>query len=158
MQRNVLALLYDPWPRSFGDDRGWWQRLTARLARSQFSRANPRDANYMRALCVEKWGGAEIVDLASASTPDLIRRADLVVLLYPDAIGQGFTRIERDVQRLKHGAAEMRALNGRRRDFRLSPSVRRWLERTMLTECLFAVAFLLVTPILLIIDFASGRR
>lgn len=164
MQRNVLALLYDPWPKNYGSDKGWVRRITTRLRRSRFSKANPRDAEYMRTLCAETWGEAEITDPASASTPDLIRRADVIVLLYPDTIGQGFAGVERDVQRLKNEAAEMRALNGRRRDFRLSPAVlrglrlRRWLERTMLTECLFTAAFLLITPILLVIDYATGRR
>jgi hypothetical protein len=86
------------------------------------------------------------------------------VLLYPDAIGLGFGPLERKVVRTRKGGAEVRALNGRRRDFLLDSStlvalrLRRLIERSMLTELLFIPVFLCLTPLLLLVDWAKGRR
>lgn len=164
MQRNVIALLHDPWPKTFDSTGSLRHRVASRFRKSIFSRANPRSAEYMRALCEEQWAGAQIISADSATAQDSIRRADVIVILYPDAIGQGFASVESDVVRLKHNKAEIRVLNGRRRDFPLSPvtlrglRLRRFLERIMLGEWLFLVLFLLTTPVLLLIDWATGRR
>lgn len=121
MKRKIIALLYDPWPKTFDSTGGLAHRMAARLRKSIFSRANPRSAEYMHALCKELWADAEIVTAGSALAQASIPSADVVVILYPDAIGQGFASVESDVARLKRDRAEIRVLNGRRRDFPLSP-------------------------------------
>lgn len=164
MHRNVIALLHNPWPESFDISGSPLKQVTSRLRKSMFSRANPRDAEYMCSLCEERWGDAEFVEIESATAHDSIQRADIIVILYPDAIGQGFAKVERDIARLKHAKAEVRVLNGRRREFPLSAAtlrslrLRRFLERTMLGESLFTALFLLITPVLLLVDLATGRR
>ena len=92
---------------------------------------------------------------------DALIQADTVVLLYSDAIGQGFGRIESVVRR--RSRVPVIVLNGRRRKFALDSRTRRalWLRRRvelwMLGE-LFALGFfLIVTPVLLAIDLARGR-
>jgi hypothetical protein len=164
MQQTVIALLHDPWPDSFDSGGSLLHRTAARFRKSIHSRANPRDAEYMRALCKERWGDAAIIEADKPGAPESIQGADIIVILYPDAIGQGFANLESEIARHKSKSAEIRVLNGRRRDFPLSPStlrglrLRRFLERTMLAEWLFLVLFLFITPVLLLLDWARGRR
>lgn len=94
----------------------------------------------------------------------LAGNADIIVLLYPDSIGLGFSRLEDEVWRLKRGWAEVRVVTGRRRDFLLNQATlralraRRWIERLMLAELLMCVVFVCTTPLFLIADFVMGRR
>jgi len=164
MERRVVGLLHSPW-------RSDPERLKASRSPADWYRyavwfkANPRDADYMRELFVERYAEGTLVDVnREARWGEAVARADTVVLLYPDATGLGFRPLERQVLRAKKNWAAVRALNGRRRDFLLTPSslaalrLRRTLERTMLAELLFLPVFLCVTPLLLVADLLRGRR
>lgn len=128
-------------------------------------KANPRDEAYMKSLFHSQYSGAQFVNVQhEASWRDLVRDADVLVLLYPDAIGLGFSRLEKDVRRLKLNWAEVRVLNGRRRNFLLNRAtlralhLRRWIERLMLGELLMTAVFVSLTPLLLVADLIKGRR
>ena len=121
-------------------------------------KANPRDEAYLRALFAERYPDGRIGALSEAGN------ADVVVLLYPDAIGIGWSAVERDVRSRAGAGTELRALNGRRRDFALDRAMRRRLavrrafETALLGEALFTAVLLLATPPLLAWDLLRGRR
>ena len=95
---------------------------------------------------------------------DKLSDVDTVAFLYPDAIGQGFYRLEEEVQRQKRKSAVMFALNGRRRDFLLNCStllglrIRRILERWMIGELVALILFVFITPVFLFTDLLRGHR
>jgi len=114
----------------------------------------------MRRRFAESYPGGRLVEVQgrhdSATDPG---SAELVVLLYPDAIGLGFGRLERRLR-----AAPLRALTGRGRDYELTAGVRRRLlirralERTMLVELAIAPLVLIVAVVALVVDLVGGRR
>ncbi len=61
---------------------------------------------------------------------------DIVVLLYPDSIGQGFEQIEKIVTREKK---KLYALNGRKRFFELTPDILKSLKIRRIFEKYFAL-------------------
>jgi hypothetical protein len=85
-------------------------------------------------------------------------------MVYPDAIGLGFGRLEREVVSCRRTWATIEALNGRRRQFRLnggtrlSLRLRRAIEWSMLAEFLFLPVFFVLTPVLMAVDVLRGRR
>jgi hypothetical protein len=121
-------------------------------------KANPRDEGYLRELFAQRYPDGRIVAL-----PREAAGADRVVLLYADAIGLGWGPVERAVRRAAPDA-ELRVLNGRRRDFALDRATRRRLavrraaESSLAGEALMTVAFVAATPVLLAIDLLRGRR
>jgi hypothetical protein len=128
-------------------------------------KANPRGKEYMHALFTERFPSGVFVD--AKEDPEWRRhaaQAETVVLLYPDAIGIGFTGLEREMCQLLKPWAAVRVLNGRRREFLMSTGrsfalmTRRLLERLMLTELLFTLVFICISPLLLMSDFLRGRR
>jgi hypothetical protein len=130
----------------------------------QWHKANPRSEAYMRALFHEQYPEGEfLVADTDGRWLDAICRVDTIVLLYPDAIGQGFFALERRLFRAKSARVEVRVLNGRRRDFRLDLTVlwqlraRRVLENTLAGELLATGVFLLVSPLLVAWDLLRGR-
>jgi hypothetical protein len=147
----TLGILHDPWPGLRG-------RGPRRYRTMVEFKANPRDEPYLRALFAERYPGGRIGGL------DEVAQAARVVLLYPDAIGIGWSGIERGVRRRARPGAELRVLNGRRRDFALDGAMRRRLavrrafESALLGETLFTALFLLATPPLLAWDLLRGRR
>lgn len=144
----TVGILHDPWP-------AWRGRRPRRYRVMVEFKANPRDASYMRALFAERYPDGTIGDAATAAA------ADRVVLLYPDATGLGWAPVERA---LLGGGAEVRVLNGRRRDFALDPATRRRLrlrrvaETALLGEALMTAAVVVATPFLLTWDLLRGRR
>ena len=130
----------------------------------QWHKANPRSESYMRELFRERYPEGEYrVAGADGHWLEAIRTARTVVLLYPDAIGQGFYRLERRLFCVKPAHAEVRVLNGRRRNFRLERSVlwglrgRRVLESTLAGELLATGLFLVLSPLLVVWDLLRGR-
>jgi hypothetical protein len=146
----TLGVLHDPWPARRS-------RPLRRYRTMVEYKANPRDEAYLRALFAERYPDGRLVG------PDDVQGAERVVLLYPDAIGLGWNDVERAVGRAAPGA-EVRVLNGRRRDFALDARtrrrlrLRRGLETTVAGEALFALVFVLATPVLLAWDALRGRR
>ena len=153
----------------------WGDGETGPLARSRnplhlyrravWFKSNPRSASAMEHLFRETWPNGRFVNVSK--TKGWRREAadcETIVLLYPDAIGLGFGAIERQVLRNHARNGRARVLNGRKRDFLLTPTVRRglrlrrMLERTMAGELLFGLVFLVATPLMLSFDLVRGRR
>jgi hypothetical protein len=147
----TLGILHDPWPQRR-------DRQPRRYRKMVEFKANPRDEAYMRALFAERYPDGCIGEAGEATT------ADRVVLLYPDAIGIGWAAVERRVRAAARPSAEIRVLNGRRRDFALNRrtyrtlAVRRVLESALLGEAVLTAIFLVLTPPLLAWDLVRGRR
>ena len=160
---DILVLTRDAWA-GLADAPTTLRQPLLLWRKAVWFKANPRDAAYMGALLAEHWPGAAAVDVGRDRdwTRDLAAARE-IVLLYPDAIGIGFGAIER---RILDAAprAEITVLTGRRRRFLLDRAtrrgllVRRFLERSMLLECLMGLGLLLATPVLLGVDLARGRR
>jgi len=159
--RQTIALFYSPWPAE-GFERPPRSQPLEQYRYAVWYKSNPRDAAYMLR---ERYPDARWVDVRSAGDwQAAVARADRVVMVYPDAIGLGFGRIERQVAFRRQARATVEALNGRRRQFRLNAAtrvglrLRRAVEWSMLGEFLFLPVFVVVTPVLLAIDLLRGRR
>jgi hypothetical protein len=127
--------------------------------------ANPRTEQYMRDLFQTRAPEGTYVNADTDNQwESTAAAADEVLLLYPDAIGLEFARIERKIARSKKDWAVIRVLNGRRREFVLTSSVatalrwRRALSRLMVGEAIFTLFFIIATPVFLILDFIGGRK
>lgn len=123
-----------------------------------------RDETYMRSLFQEHYPNALFVKVDSDGTwRQKIKGADTIVLLFPDAIGFGFKKIERELARLKARAATLSFLNGRGRILGLSRPVqtqlalRRFLIRFLVVEVLTIVPFLMATLCMAGYDRLRGR-
>ncbi len=125
---------------------GW---MPEKLYRAVCQRANPRSKAYMLTLLYEKFPEAELIDLEQP------RSSAKIVLLYPDAIGLGWGKIE---ERIKAETKNPIVLNGRRKVFDLIPSVHRklllyrFLEITFLPEILLMPFILLYGALIAIKD------
>jgi hypothetical protein len=163
MSERTVALYLDAWADAEGGA-ATLRRPLLLWRKAMWFKANPRPASYMRALLAEHWPDARIVDARLESNwAGALAGADRVVLLYPDATGIGFGRIERQVFRVASRSAIV-ALNGRRRVFPMDAAarrrlvLRRALERSMLIECVLGTMLLALTPLLWAFDLARGRR
>jgi hypothetical protein len=151
---NVVGVLAYPRGEDFGLTEATPGTARRGYRRALFERANPRTPEYMRALFAERYPDGLVASDVPATN------VETIVLLYPDAIGQGWSSLER---RLPTGVP-VRVLNGRRREFpfdrraQLALSVRRALERSMLGEALALAVFVLLTPVLVTADVMRGRR
>ena len=125
---------------------------------------NPRSREYMRQLAASVLPTATVVEVDGALPRAAISQARHVVLLWPDAIGYGWSRLEREVFNFKRRDAQVYALSGRRRTFRLTTGtlfglrLRRLAERLWLGEALMALSLLVSAPFLVMWDFARGHR
>jgi len=153
MSRVVGVLAYPLGP-DFGVSRLRPRTLRRLYRRALLARAKPRSREYMLELFAEGFpDGAVEQDVPAESV-------DEIVLLYPDAIGLGFGSIER---RLPAGVP-VQVVNGRRRSFsfdtrtRRALVLRRALERSMAGEALALAVAALLTPVLILVDAARGRR
>ncbi|MBN2010091.1 hypothetical protein JW960_12170 [candidate division KSB1 bacterium] len=122
-------------------------------------KARPRREAYMQELFETYYPDGIFINIDNE--PDWqhhIVSASTIVLLYPDATGLGFMSVERTIWKQKRMWANIKVMNGRRRQFVINWSVyiqlliRRILERTMLIELCATIPFVLITPILLLID------
>lgn len=157
----MIALLYDPWagiaelPVTLRHPLQLWRKAI-------WFRANPRDPGYMRARLQETWPGARCLEVTERLDAAALGDTREIVLLYPDAIGLGWGRIERQLATVAPHAV-LQALNGRRQRMLLDPAtrralrLRRFLERTFVIELVAGLAMLIATPCLLAIDLLRGR-
>jgi hypothetical protein len=163
MSAAIVALYHDPW-KGLADAAVDWRRPWRVSRKAQWFKANPRTASYMQDRLAELWPEARFID--TDAEPDWDRALDgaaQIVLLYPDAIGIGFNRVERIV-RARANHAILQVVNGRRRVFLLDDAtaralrLRRFLEETMVLEAVMGLGLLVATPVLLAFDLARGRR
>jgi len=144
-------VLYDPWPARR-------ERPVRRYRTMVEFKANPRDEAYMRALFAERYPDGRLGGLED------VPEAERVVLLYPDATGLGWRPLEQALMRRAAPSAELRVLNGRRRDFvldrgaRTRLGLRRALETALVGEAAATVVFLVLAPVLLAWDLLRGRQ
>jgi hypothetical protein len=118
----------------------------------------------MRSLLAERYPASTFIDVGPGPVAArTLSGASKIVLLFPDAIGLGYSTIERDLARYAPlGSVEV--LNGRKRHFtfdgrsRWALHYRRFLEWTMLIECCVGVSILVATPFLLLVDFVRGQK
>ena len=117
-------------------------------------RSNPRTQEYMLALLREKFPDAELISEGDSY------QMGRIILLYPDAIGLGWSSLEKKyIKKFK----EVNVLNGRKRYFSLTVMARikllpcRMLEVTFLPELIFAPCLLVFGSILAIKDKIAGR-
>ncbi len=162
---GTLGLYYDMWGDGETGPPARSRNPRHLYRRAVWFKSNPRSAAAMEQLFLESFSDGRFVDVAKTNRwQHEAADCETVVLLYPDAIGLGFGAIERQVLRRHGGGRQTRVLNGRRRDFLLTPSVRRGLrlrrilERTMAGELLFGLVFLVATPLMLSFDLVRGRR
>ena len=118
-------------------------------------RANARTKQYMQTLLQETFPKTQIKALE-----DIPSTVQEVILLYSDAIGLGFTPLEKSSQKRFQ---KISILNGRGRIFVLTSSVsrrlrlRRFFEKTFLIELILGPILLIFGCILCIKDFFAGR-
>ena len=149
---SVVGVLHYPWGEDYGYRALPGKRPRRIYRRTLWWKSNPRDRDYMRELFAERYPDAE---LHEGSDPPA---AETTVLLYPDAIGLGFTPLER-----KLSGRDVRVLNGRRREFALdaptrrSLRARRLIERTMLVEAIALPLFVLLALPMWLFDALRGR-
>ncbi len=85
---------------------------------------------------------------------------DTIVLVYPDALGLTWTKLERAAS---GNATNLVIANGRRQVFswnqRMARSLalRRFLSNTRLVELMWGVAIIPISALLAVFDFARGR-
>ena len=166
MTTLTIGLFFSPWDPQLKSPFSVRSRDPLTMyRRAVWFKANPRDEKYMKDLFTEHFREGVFINIdRDPFWHNNLQEADMVVLLYPDAIGQGFYRLETKVQRRKKRCAAIRALNGRRREFLLNHAtlyslrVRRIMERWMLGEVAALIVFAFITPVLLVIDLWKGRR
>ncbi len=162
---GTLGLYYDVWGHGETGPPARSRNPRQMFRRAVWFKSNPRSATAMKQLFLESFPDGQFVDVAKSQTwRGEAAGCESVVLLYPDAIGLGFGALERQVLRHHRKAGRVRILNGRKRDFLLTPRVRRSLrfrrilERSMAGEALFALVFIVATPLMLSFDLVRGRR
>jgi hypothetical protein len=140
-------------------------KLVERIRVDSASRRNPRTAQYMAALIEGRGNAGTVVRVTDAQTldPRQLGAARTIVLLWRDGNGCGWSRVERIVFRHKRPECPVLVLNGRRREFVLTPSIRRtyllrrFVEKTLLPEMAAFMAFVLLSPLLVAWDVLRGR-
>ena len=164
---QIVGIFSYPWPKDyeFGKTPLRQGGPFELYRKAVWLKANPRREDYMKTLFLEHWPTGAFIN--ADKTPDWVEKvsmADTVILLYSDSIGLGFYEIEARVSKSKRKWAAVRVLNGRKRKFLLSKSIqhslrlRRVLERFVLAEILATFLFIAVTPMLVVFDWARGRR
>lgn len=164
MKPRVIGLFSRPWPEGLEVSRPPAHHPVRMYRWAVWYKANPRDEDYMRGLFHERFPEGRFINIdRDRQWRAAAARAEKVVLLYPDATGLGFARLEREVKRLLPPWGTLSVLNGRRREFRLTPptllalKTRRLLERSLVAELAATFLFLAAGPILALKDWGSGR-
>lgn len=143
---------YALFDNSFFTHKPWW--LPVKLYNVVCQRSNPRTKEYMLDLLREKFPDAELI------SADNLHQTGTLVLLYPDAIGLGWGKLEKKCFKI---FKEVSVLNGRRRCFNLTYMghnkllLRRVLEATFLPELIIAPLLLIYGVILAIKDKIEGK-
>ena len=167
MSFNTIGLYANYWDDDFTIPPRRSRNPIFMLRWAQWFKSNPRSLDYMQRLFVERFPDGKFYDVHEvdpAILKSLIAVADEIVLLYPDAIGLGFSGIEKQVRHEASSMVCIHVLNGRKRNFLLSKTVqanlrkRRFLELTMLPEIIVGLLIVALTPFVLIVDLLKGKR
>jgi len=164
MQPKIIGLYYDPNSDTpLKKTTSIFQKILRKYHTAIQWRSNPRPEDYMRLLFESQCEGSEFISLKTSSdTPDL-KDYDQVILLYPDSIGLGFSKLEKHCLTNTSNGTDIMALNGRKRLFKLDTKTlyrlrfKRFIERSLLPELLFMAVFIIITPFLWAIDSLRGR-
>ncbi len=138
---------------SFFNKKPVW--IPEKLYRVVCHRSNPRSREYMLDMLGKKFPDAEVVDTNHTRLPGM------VILLYPDSIGLGWKKIEK---KLIHQSQAMTVLNGRKRLFDLTSSIRRqllwrrFLEKTFLPEIIFTPFVFIYGTVVALMDKYRGNQ
>ena len=164
MPYQIVGIFSNPLIKQNQKASGIGHVLSKLYRRALCSKANPRSIEYMKNAFIKRYPNGVFVNTEAAPTWERdIATAHSIILLYPDSIGLGFSRIESEVFRSKKRLAAVRALNGRDREFILNNSAiirlrsHRFLERWMIGEIFALLIFLIITPVLLVADWLRGR-
>lgn len=110
-----------------------------------------------------RWGsGAKVAPISSVTSSQIVQHSQ-VVLAWPDSIGYGWTWWELKTFFRLGGMRNLRVLTGRNREFSLSFRLwlgfvgRRVMEKAWVGEVVFALGFVLLSPIFVLSDFLRGR-
>lgn len=165
MQHRVVGLFHMLWDAELKVRCNALKRPLAKYQRAVWFKANPRNESYMRSLFEEHYPEGAFINVdKEIDWVSQVKEADAVILLYPDAIGLGYSGVEKIVGHSRKSWASIRVLNGRKRDFllnfptRLGLKVRRMLEQSMLLEFTLLLPFIVMTPLLLAFDLIRGHR
>jgi hypothetical protein len=165
MAQSTVGIYSSKLDSTIAPYKGRYVGLIAKYRRVIWYTASPRPEQYMRDLFAAFAPDGKFVHVEQDSRWEAAAKAtDTIVLLYPDAIGLGFSPLERRIRRIKKDYAAVKVLNGRRRHFLLTRSVvaslrmRRVISRLMFGEVLFTAFFVVATPFLLLDDLVRGRK
>lgn len=162
LSRSITAVWHNPWNAEEVKQKFSLSQFRSLYKKALWLRANPRNEEYMRALVSERFPDAEFRSYENGMNIENRDGTGEVILLYPDSIGQGFKEIEDRM--LRDFPGKVRVLNGRRRLFPLTPRTlkrlrfKRFVERTMLGELCFLIAFVILSSFFVAVDFLKGRR
>jgi hypothetical protein len=143
-------------------------RIVAKLANHVRNGRMLRGRQYMEGVATELFPDFQSEQMLSATVAGVLpnvnwQGAKEVVCVWPDANGMGWGPIERQIFRSAPTDTPVFAMNGRRRRWRLTPGTliglrwRRFLEKALVVELGFTLAFLFVTPLLVVYDRLRGR-
>lgn len=129
-------------------------------------RQNRRSWEYMRDLAASQFADFDESKVKRPGELDLVDWSSVsaVVLLWRDGNGLGWGAVERRVMSAVKPGTTVHVLNGRRRLFSLTPDVRRsyiWrraIEKSLIPDMALFAAFLVGTPVLLLVDLMKGKR
>ena len=136
-----------------------------KIARLTTFQRNPRPLQYMETLAKAHFPDLEkVIDVADMQQIQLLPWSLMTacVLLWPDPCGAGWGPIERQVRRLA-GSRPVLILNGRKRRFDFDGKIfrqmrfRRFLEKSHIHQIILSVIFLVVTPVLWVVDSILGK-
>lgn len=159
MTKSILGIwLTDPPSSSLGVQRSLKHPIQMYKDVVRY-KSNPRSSEIMKAMFKEHFPTGKLVNSCLMS----INPADEIILLFPDAIGLNWGETERKINQQVQPNTLISCLNGRGRYFVLtrrtqfSLRLRRLLEKTLITEFLSSIAFVILTPILLSYDLIRRR-
>jgi hypothetical protein len=144
---------------------GLLARVANKLTGHGNYRRNPRPRKYMEECASSVLPDFEKTTIVDATDIGKIQWDSVsnVVLLWRDAIGVGWSGLEREVFRRTRSGAQVHVLNGRRRYFPVSRGAltgfrwRRFLDKTFVVDVFLAALLLLLMPVLWVVDLARGK-
>ncbi len=154
---SKLAIYYDTWQK---------KNLSNIYNKGVHFKSNPRSLEYMEDLATKKFEDIEIKNILNE---DELNNIDLdkyseIVLLYPDAIGLGWSKIDNYISKNFNQMKKITILNGRRRVIVFNSNnlfglrFKRFLEKALIVETIFTIYFVVSTPFLIIKDLLHGKK